>query len=194
MEDFKQRLKQTLAQRTIKRIVNHGRLSSSVLIPIFHKDGRYYILFTKRTQLVKHHKGEMSFPGGVFEEDDRTLVNTALRESCEEIGLAPADVEILGQLDDIATRTSNFIVSPFVAFIPPSYQFKLNPREAEALVEVPVTALLDRACIREEREVTASGQSSVSYVYQYGNTVITGATARILGQLLGILAQVLSES
>jgi len=190
MEDLKQKLKQALSGRTAQRILNPSLPKSAVLMPISYKQGQYYILFTKRTQSVKYHKGEMSFPGGVYEEGDGTLVNTALRESYEEIGLAPADVEILGQLDDIVTRVSSFIVSPFVAFIPSPYQFKLNPKEAEALAEVPIMALLDKARMREEPAVIINGKTVITYVYYYGDTVITGATARILRQFLDIFAQV----
>lgn len=193
MENVKEKLKQALSQRQKQRLVDSSRIPSAVLIPISYKQGEHYIIFTKRTQSVKYHKGEVSFPGGASERGDGTLLNTALRESFEEIGLAPADVEILGELDDTVTKSSNYIVSSFVAFIPSSYPFKLNPKEAEELAQVPIMALLDKASVREEPEITVGGKSIASYVYHYKSTVITGATARILKQFLELFAQVAAK-
>ena len=83
---MKQRLRQALSQRHKRHIVNDSLVRSAVIIPIYHKQGQYHILFTKRTQEVKDHKGQISFPGGAYQEEDESLVNTALRESAEEIG------------------------------------------------------------------------------------------------------------
>lgn len=189
MQNIKEKLKQTLSQRQVQQVLKPGLLKSAVLVPISYKEGEHYIIFTKRTQIVKHHKGEMSFPGGIYEETDGTLVNTALRESFEEIGLSPADVEILGKLDDTVTRTTNFVVSPFVALIPATYNFRLNAKEAEQLVTVPIMALLDESCLHE----SPSGSKYFGYDYHYRGTVITGATARILRQFLEIFTEVLNK-
>jgi len=89
-------LKQALSRRRKRHIVDGSRLQSAVLVPIFQKQGQYHVLLTQRTDKVKEHKGEISFPGGACEEADGTLVNTALRESAEEIGLAAEAVEVLG--------------------------------------------------------------------------------------------------
>ncbi|MFC1941066.1 NUDIX hydrolase [Chloroflexota bacterium] len=94
------KLKQAFSQRQKARLVDAHRVPSAVLVPIYYKQGEYHLLFTKRTEEVKDHKGQISFPGGAYEERDRTLVNTALRECTEEIGLATEAVEILGELDD----------------------------------------------------------------------------------------------
>jgi len=114
---MKQRLKQLLSLRQKRRIVDASRISAAVLLPIYYKQGQYYILLTKRTEKVKEHKGQISFPGGA-REGEEMLVNTALRECAEEIGLMAEEVEILGELDDTISRTSNYIISPFVALIP----------------------------------------------------------------------------
>jgi 8-oxo-dGTP pyrophosphatase MutT (NUDIX family) len=87
---MEQRLREVLSQRQKRRITGANLVTSAVLVPIYYKEGEYYILFTKRTEWVKEHKGQISFPGGAHHESDRTLVDTALRESAEEIGLAPA--------------------------------------------------------------------------------------------------------
>ena len=187
MRTIEQKLRRALSQRHKRRIVDAGRVPSAVLVPIYYKQGQYYILFTKRTELVKEHKGEISFPGGAYQEGDKTLVNTALRECFEEIGLMADNVEILGELDDTTTKTSNYIISPFVAFIVSPYQFKANAEEAEEIIEVPISALLDKGCLLKETEII-DGKAVASYSYYDQGRIIHGATARILNQFLDIFA------
>ena len=115
---MKQRLKQVLSRRHKRRIVDPSLVRAAVLVPIYEKQGQYHLLFTKRTREVKEHKGQISFPGGAYQEEDKTLANTALRECAEEIGLMAGDVEMLGELDDFVTQVSSYIISPFVAVIP----------------------------------------------------------------------------
>jgi 8-oxo-dGTP pyrophosphatase MutT (NUDIX family) len=184
----KQRLRQLLSQRQRRHIVDASRVSAAVLVPIYCKQGEYYLLFTKRTQKVKEHKGQISFPGGA-REGEEILVNTALRECAEEIGLMAEEVEILGELDDTLSITSNYIISPFVALIPWPYQFKVNREEIEELIEVPISALLDSSYQRQETEII-EGEAVISYFYNYQGKVIWGATARILSQFLDISVNV----
>ena len=185
---MKQRLKQLLSQRQKHHIVDAGRVSAAVLLPIYCKQGEYYLLFTKRTQKVKEHKGQISFPGGA-QEGDETLVNAALRECAEEIGLMAEEIEILGELGDTISRTSNYIISPFVALIPWPYQFKVNEEEIEELIEVPISALLGSGYRRQESEII-DGEAVTSYFYHFQGRVIWGATARILKQFLDIFANI----
>ena len=190
MKAMQQRLRQALSQRQKRRIVDPNRVLSAVLLPLYYKQGEYYLLFTERTETVKYHKGQISFPGGGYEKGDKTLLDTALRECTEEIGLAADEVEVLGELDDIITTTSSYIVSPFVAAIPWPYTFKVNRREVEEIIEVPISALLDENCLRQETEII-NGKATTSYFYHYQEKVIWGATARILRQFLHIVAQVM---
>lgn len=190
---MKEQLRQRLARRQKQRVVDASRVPSAVLIPIYNKDGRYYILFTKRTERVRTHKGQISFPGGGFDEADQTLVNTALRECSEEIGLKAQDVEVLGELDDRCSVTSNYVISPFVAFIPSSYRFKLSEAEIERLIEVPLSALLENGCLRQET-TTIGGKEVPTYSYHYEGDVIWGATAGILNQFLGICAGLAADN
>jgi len=187
---MKQRLKQVLSRIQKRHIVDASRVSAAVLLPIYYKQGQYYILFTKRTEKVKEHKGQISFPGGAYDSSDGTLVNTALRECAEEIGLVDYDVEVLGELDDTLTITSRYIISPFVGFIPSSYQFRVNREEIEDIIEIPISALLDKGCLRQETEIVMDGKEITSYSYHYQGQVIWGATASILNQFLSIFAQV----
>ena len=185
---MRQKLRQALYSRRKCRITDHGLVSAAVLIPVYYNEGQYYLLFAKRTQTVREHKGQISFPGGVYEEEDGTLLATALRESAEEIGLSPGDAEVVGELDDTVTVT-NYVISPFVAFIPWPYRFTISPEEVEHIIDAPVSALLNKECLREESDVI-DGKSGVVYFYHYEGKVIWGATARILNQFLGIWANI----
>ena len=182
---MKENLRKTLVSRHKISLNGRGLTESAVLVPIFCKDGEYHVLFTRRSDKVPHHKGQISFPGGARSDVDSSLWDTALRESWEEIGLAAKDVEFLGELDDTPTTTSSFNISPFVAFIPHPYRFTLNPNEIDEIFSVPVSALLHKAKRGEERYVF-EGEVFVGYSYEYEGKVIWGATAQIVQQLLEI--------
>ena len=182
-------LKKALSRRQKQHVTDAELAPSAVLVPIYRRQGQYHILFTQRTEKVREHKGQISFPGGARWEGDKTLLDTALRESAEEIGLAPGQVEILGELDDTVTETSHYVISPFVGLIPWPYRFQVDGWETEAIIEVPISALMDKGSLREETEVTG-GQAVTSYFYHYQGKLIWGATARILHQFLDILARV----
>ncbi len=188
----KRRLKQALSRRQKKRIVHPTRVPSAVLVPIYRKQGQYHILFIQRTEKVKDHKGQISFPGGAYEEQDGTLQNTAIRESAEEISLMPGDIEILGELDDMMTIGTNYVISPYVAAIPWPYAFKVDGWETEEIIEVPISALLNKDCLRRESDVL-EGRVVKTYLYHYQERVIWGATARIVKQFLDIIAPILAE-
>ncbi len=158
------------------------RLSLSLSL---RRKGSCHLLFTKRTDQVKHHKGEISFPGGMFDEEDNNLRRTALREASEEIGLKEDKVQILGVLDDIVTVTE-FIVTPFVGVFPYPYPFKLSPIEIAELIEVPLASLLDPGCFGE-KEIIQIGRKRIVQAYQYKHHSIWGATARILRQFLDLI-------
>jgi len=187
-----ERLKQALSQRPKCRITDRNRIPSAVLIPIYYKDGQYHILLTQRTERVKVHKGQISFPGGACEPGDRTAANTALRECTEEVGLTAESVELLGELDDFFTIGSGYTITPFVGLIPWPYPFKPDSHETEELIEVPISALLDKNCLRQEKEVV-DGKEVTTYFYDYKGKIIWGATARILSQFLEVWAGVMKE-
>ena len=187
---MKQRLKQALSQRKKQRIVDASRTSAAVMVPIYYKQGQYYILLIKRTELVEKHKGEISFPGGARDEGDKTLLDTALRESAEEIGLMPDKVETLGELDDEVSVKTNYIITPFVALIPWPYQFKVDGEETEEIIEAPILVLQDKGYSHQE---IRDGKTVTLYFYNYQGRVIWGATARILNKFLCILAEAMRE-
>ena len=193
MMAVEQRLKQALSRRQKRHIVDTHREPSAVLLPVYRKQDDYYLLFTKRTQQVKAHRGQVSFPGGAYQEEDNSLLDTALRECAEEIGLAPERVEILGELDDAITQNSNYVITPFVGVIPWPYDFRINIGEIEEIVEVPLSAIMDRSRWRQETERIA-GEETPVYFFNYQGRVIWGATARILNQFVGIIRPILGKS
>ncbi len=164
------------------------RVAAAVLLPLYYKQGEYHLLFTQRTETVREHKGQISFPGGAYEEGDRTLLDTALRECAEEIGLSPQDVEVLGALDDECSLTTNYIISPFVGLIPWPYHFQINKDEIAEIIEIPLSQLLKSDYLPGEFW-TPDGEPVISHFYQYHGKVIWGATARILNNFLAICAK-----
>ncbi|HUL20533.1 MAG TPA: CoA pyrophosphatase [Thermodesulfobacteriota bacterium] len=183
--DFLDRVRAVLSSRK-RRVIEHPPFShAAVLVPLFKKGEGCHLLFTKRSDQVKYHKGEISFPGGVVDEEDLELINTALREAHEEIGLEKSDVQIIGILDDIVTITQ-FIVTPIVGLFPYPYPFKVSQAEIAELIEVPLSSLLDEKCL-SEKEIIRSGQKEIVYAYQHGKHIIWGATARILKQFLDLI-------
>jgi 8-oxo-dGTP pyrophosphatase MutT (NUDIX family) len=184
--NFNWKLKEFLSRRQINRVVDSKRKPSAVLVPICYSDGQYHILFTKRTSLVRYHKGEISFPGGGYHGEDGNLQTTAIRETWEEIGLAPEDVQILGELDDRITKSSQYTITPFVGFFPCGYTFKLNPFETAEIIQIPILELLKEGC-RSDGSVY---EGQMTYQYAHQTHRITGATAWILKQLLEVYCQV----
>ncbi len=189
---MKAELKELLARKKKRYIHDANRVPSAVLIPIYQDGGQHHIVFIRRTETVKTHKGQISFPGGTREINDGTLLDTAIRESCEEIGLLSEDIEILGELDDEVTTTSNYIVTPFVAMIPWPYSFVINMGEVDEIIRVPVAALLEKDCLKPDIEFL-NGKEVESCAYHYEGNVIWGATARILNKLLGIIGQIKTD-
>lgn len=182
-------IRKTLAARQKMVIVDSSLTDSAVLLPIYQENGKCHIIFTKRTDHLTHHKGQISFPGGGRHDDDKTLLETALRESREEIGLKEADVSILGELDDAATVTSLYRIVPFVGLIPYPYDFKIDRFEVDEVFGLPLEGLLNNANRKEEDLVYGDKLIRV-YTYELNGRVIWGATAWILNQFLEILRKV----
>ncbi len=179
------RIKQILARRVKQTVTDSTLMPAAVFLLLYSKDGEYCILLNKRSDQVEHHKGEISFPGGARDPEDRDFLDTALRETEEEMGISRDDVTVLGELDDVVTR-SNYGVRVYVGTIPYPYPFNPSAVEIAEVLEVPVSMLLDQANIRREtRWVDEQLGTSVSYAY--GDHLVFGATAKILQQFLELL-------
>ena len=181
--DLRERIKTALAARQRVPMAS-GPVPAAVLLPLFLKDGRYHILFTKRTVYLNHHRGEISFPGGVSQPEDLNPLRTALRETWEEVGIAPDDVEVLGGLDDFLS-IHNYLVTPFVGVFPERYPLRVNGEEIERIIEVPLSHLLRPEIFRTE-DWTWKGREHQVFFYTFGDDEIWGLTAAILKQFLDI--------
>ncbi len=158
---------------------------AAVLLLLYERDDGLHLLFQERSHQVEHHKGQISFPGGARDEGDAGAAFTALRETHEEVGVAPADVDLLGEIDEIWT-ISDFRVRPFVGWLREwPYPFRFAPREVASLLEVPLGHLRDPASLVDDvREV--DGRRVVLPAYRWGEHLIWGATARILTNFLDV--------
>ena len=166
------------------RLGGEGLAPAAVLLLLHERGGAEHLLFQVRTHLVEHHKGEISFPGGARDPGDASLEATCLRETEEEIGVAPADVEIYGRLDDVPTR-SRFAMSPCVGAItrPGPYPFRLAGREVAELLAAP----LDWLRSGEAREWTARPGAPPAPAFRCGGRLIFGATARVVDRFLRLI-------
>lgn len=159
---------------------------SAVLVPLFVRAELPHALFTRRPSTLRTHAGQISFPGGSRDPEDATPLHTALRETEEELGIARAQVEILGMLDEIPTITE-FRIAPFVGVIPGDGAYRPNPDEIAEVLEVPLPHLLHEATVRVE-QYEVRGKMRDVYFYEWQGHTIWGATARILRDLLTVLA------
>jgi 8-oxo-dGTP pyrophosphatase MutT (NUDIX family) len=155
-------------------------------VPIVDHGGEPYLLFAKRTDRVGHHKGQISFPGGVIDPGDASALEAALRESEEEIALPRAAVEPLGTLDDTETVATNFVITPVVGVVRSPVAWQPDGEEIEKVIEVPFERLAAEGGCRVEHW-ERDGVMRPVYFFDYEDETIWGATARILVQFLEIL-------
>ncbi|HEX5820975.1 MAG TPA: CoA pyrophosphatase [Solirubrobacterales bacterium] len=158
----------------------HGRTEAAVLVPMHGWPDNPGLVFTERRSDLKRHAGEISFPGGRRDEGEE-LLDTALREAGEEIGLARSNVEIVGALPPIGTFVTNYKVHPFVGLIEEGMRFEPNPTEVESVL---VASLDDLEAAYAKRRLVRRGVPIKTDTYLISDNLIWGATARILGLLL----------
>ncbi|MEA2102939.1 MAG: CoA pyrophosphatase [Thermodesulfobacteriota bacterium] len=173
-------LREILDARSRNTILPVNMRRSAVLVPLCWKDGAMHTLLTKRSMQVEYHKGEISFPGGSVDPQDRDIVDTALREAREEIGLDPSQVDVLGCIDDYRTIVG-FHITPIVGVIPWPYDFRINS-ESDSIVYFSMARAFEKGAWMEER-ITLMGQEVDILYMETGDHVIWGATARILKQV-----------
>ena len=159
-----------------------GYLPAGVLVPIILGTGTPSLLFTKRTEFVETHKGQVSFPGGVMDPGDGDIVHTALREAWEEIGLPDTAIRVVGLLDDLPTPTG-FIITPVVGILETLPALTPNSAEVADVFQVPLSFFADPGNGRTEIREFLGRQHDVWY-FQSGGHTIWGATAMIVQMLL----------
>lgn len=181
---IRDRITVALRSRSPRNLLGAQYKSAAVLMPIqIRQDGEYFVL-TKRADQLNHHRGQVAFPGGRVDVNDQGDLAAALRESNEEIGIDPADVQVLGRLDQV-TAAYDFVVTPFVGLIPASYQFRVNPEETAAVFTIPIAALLDPSHVTVADRLSSHGESV--YHFYIDGWDIWGATARMIVQFLELV-------
>ncbi len=182
-------IKKTLNTRQpgIIKDANSSLRHAGVLIPVLEDDSLLHVLFTKRTQQVSDHKGQVSFPGGSIDDDDVSMEATALRETHEEIGLKNEDIEILGRIDDAHTKASNFVIHPYVGFIQYPYEFILSKAEVERIITIPLSIFHPDNTSYHLNSFEYQGIMHDGPAYKFFNDIVWGATARIMKNFMEIM-------
>ncbi len=178
-------IRQALADREPLFNAVDGARPAAVLVPLQYHDGDWQVILNVRSQHVGLHQGEIAFPGGKLETADRDMLSCALRETWEEMGISPGDVDVLGPLDAILTRT-NYIVWPSVGVIPHPYAYTVDEGEVAEVIEIPLTHLLSESAVRREARLGPGGELVERVAYAHGEHLVFGATAWILTQLVDI--------
>jgi 8-oxo-dGTP pyrophosphatase MutT (NUDIX family) len=157
-----------------------GTKDAAVLVPLYLDRGALHAVFTKRRDDLKRHAGEISFPGGRPDFPDEDLRTTALREAEEEIGLSPADVELVGAIEPVGTFVTNYKIHPFVGVIDEGMRFEPNPAEVESVLVASLDDLVEGYA---KRRLVRRGVPIKTDTFVISDKLIWGATARILGDL-----------
>ena len=185
-EDFRERLRNALTSRSPRRFSQEGARDASVLIPIVGAS-EPTLIFTVRTDTLPSHKGQIAFPGGSADPEDASPIETALRETHEEIGLEPTRVDVLGRLDSFPTFVSGFVVTPVVGWLDHEPDLVPNPAEVATILHVPVAELSEE--IRSEAGFSHQEKTYPTEAWVWQDNVIWGVTARIVRSFLWSLSQ-----
>ncbi|MDX1514768.1 MAG: CoA pyrophosphatase [Gammaproteobacteria bacterium] len=154
---------------------------AAVLVPLVERPAGLTVLLTQRTEHLHDHAGQISFPGGRMDPCDDNVVDTALRETREEIGLTPGHIEVVGYLDTYETVTG-YLITPVVSFVSPGFRLKIDTFEVADTFEVPLDFILDPGNHQIHSRMR-HGSERRYYVFEYGNRYIWGATAGMLMNL-----------
>ncbi|MFT6926472.1 MAG: 8-oxo-dGTP pyrophosphatase MutT (NUDIX family) [Psychromonas sp.] len=163
-----------------------GLKKAAVLLPFIKRQDGLNLIFTERALHLRHHPGQISFPGGRYEATDHSLQQTALRETEEEIGILQSQVSLFGSLPELPT-ISGFIISPFLGFVDNEHTILIDPQEVRSIFEVPLSYLLD-ANNYYKHSLFANKKRPFTYCIPYQNRLIWGATAQMLKNLQDHLA------
>lgn len=174
-------LARALSARTPRTLPTEGKRTAAVLLALVPRDEAWHVLLTRRTETVEHHKGQISFPGGMIDPGDADPVAAALRETDEEVGIPSSQVRVLGRLDDFYTVATPFHVTPIVGTIEGPFAPRPNPHETAEVILAPLRELLDPFRWRQE-----NWKGVLVSFYDVAGVTVWGATARILDQFLAI--------
>jgi 8-oxo-dGTP pyrophosphatase MutT (NUDIX family) len=181
---LRDQIRQRLAEFEQRRLTTGFSREAAVLLLVFELEGQPHLLLTRRTQDVRTHKGQISFPGGM-RLDGESLDRTALRETFEEVGISETQIELLGRFHDYVS-SSEYLVVPFVGFIQDVFTTEPQAREVAEILQVPFQVFTDPARMRVE-SMLRSGKLMDIYFYSFAPHEIWGLTARIIKDFLEML-------
>ncbi len=156
-------------------------------MPLVEREDGIWVVFTRRSEDVPTHKGQVAFPGGSRDPADADLEATALREAEEEVGIPAGDVEVVGRLDDYFT-ISGFVVAPYVGFVPDGISWRPNPRECAEVLEIPLRELLSEGYFA--KIFRRAGMKRAVLFYRARGQVVWGATAAMLRDFLDRIGEI----
>lgn len=190
MQEFAQEIRVIIEKRlgqTARRVLDYPvKGTAAVLMPIvLHPEGPTFLL-TKRTESVGTHKGQISFPGGLREQQDESLLATALRETQEELGLSPSVFDVVGRFHDYLAVTE-WLVAPFVGLMKKGARINPNPSEVEKTLEIPLEFFSSTPPRVERRR--RLGRVIPIYFYDYGQEIVWGLTAAIIRDFVSLLRE-----
>jgi 8-oxo-dGTP pyrophosphatase MutT (NUDIX family) len=184
---LEKKLREILEKNSLDLGKLRHRIPAAVLVPFCCIDNEWQLLFTKRTNRVANHQGEISFPGGAAEDQDLDLIETAIRETCEEIGLSREYIRVIGVMEPVPT-VSNYCVLPVVAIVELTGALNLNPDEVEDIIYIPVNWLKDETNWRIENYYFAAGRSKPVIHYEDFNGIhLWGITAGMAQKIVSNL-------
>ncbi len=180
-----------LKDYTPRLLQDDGSTQGAVIVPLFQREGQIFVLLTKRTENLSIHKGQISFPGGKKEPNDKTIFHCALRETLEEVGIPPEKIALLGALDQLKTFGSNVLLTPFVCEVAFPFELKPNSGEVEEVIEIPFKELLKNENWSQKTIQVDKIKEKIIYYFDYKHWTVWGATAQILHQLVTLVRPVL---
>lgn len=160
--------------------------AAAVLVPLLHREGELHVLYTRRSDRLASHRGEVAFPGGRFDRRDPHLLAVALREAYEEVGIEPQSVDVLGRFEGRRTRSTNIMVTPFVGMVHGTPELRPDPKEVAEIFQVPLSALADpryRGAHRWHSHGGVSHRPAILYQQQ----VIWGLTYELTMRFLELI-------
>ena len=175
--NYREKIKFTFKKNTAK--------PAAVLLLLYPNNDKIYFYLTKRTEGLKYHKGQISFPGGT-KENNETLLETALRETEEEIGINKHKISILGKITSLFIPITGFMITPFIGFISEKHPTRLDPNEVADLFSVNVLDLINNNKLIENRKFQGT-DVNVPY-FSLNNHIVWGATAMVLSEFKDIIS------
>jgi 8-oxo-dGTP pyrophosphatase MutT (NUDIX family) len=180
------RLEDPTAAETVARLEADPKGESGVLVPLFEEAGETRVILTRRAAHLRSHTGQVAFPGGRLEPGEDAVAG-ALREAHEEIGLDPAEVEVLGELGSLMTVSSGSRITPFVGGLAGRPRLSPNPAEVARIFDVSLAELVTDEVYREERWDLPGQDDRPMHFFELEGETVWGATARILSELLELV-------